>query len=351
LSILTYRLITRSLGTCLTGLTVAVSIGLVILTSRSNIRFRTRPRVRIDFGERHIGESGLTWTDESKGLITGILVSSFAAGAIVFLPIQSKIINPENLTPDLRIGNDRLFSQHEVTSRTPHSFFIMSAIYASVQLLCHSVLSVESQNARSQSGSSQQAASRGKSKRRLIRNGLLHSAVQSLPFFVMGLSIFFLTPASIAYGETFISNDMLLSVMAGIGGAFNAIRRLVAGIVIDRLHFRVCVLIQGLLFSSPARIDPTVSADAPCASTFILVCSVNFVFAECSCSSPTRLRSCYGSALFAQVYGLVFLFKAVAGALIAAVTTAGLAARSGWTGILVLTAVTSGIGGWIDDWQ
>uniref|UniRef100_A0A1I8FA91 MFS domain-containing protein n=1 Tax=Macrostomum lignano TaxID=282301 RepID=A0A1I8FA91_9PLAT len=190
------------LGTCLTGLTVAVSIGLVILTSGANIRFRTRPRVRIlILGERHIGESGLTWTDESKGLITGIL--------------------------------------HEVTSRTPQ--FVLHHVGNStlrVQLLCISVLSVESQKPE---------VSLDQINKRVEGTMLIDGA----------------------YGRRFISNDMLLSVMAGIGGAFNAFGRLVAGIVIDRLHFRL-----------------------------------------------------YGSALFAQVYGLVFLFKAVAGALIAAVTTA-----------------------------
>ncbi|PAA64491.1 hypothetical protein BOX15_Mlig031389g2 [Macrostomum lignano] len=355
-----------SLGTCLTGLTVAVSIGLVILTSGAIFGFGQGLAYAL------ILESVTSWTDDSKGLITGILVSSFAAGAIVFLPIQSKIINPENLTPDLRIGNDRLFSQHEVTSRTPHSFFIMSAIYASVQLLCIGFIRRKPE-ARSQSGSDQQA---GEGTMLIDESGTaqaapkpdspipaleeaqeaaatqwtLQSAVQSLPFFVMGLSIFFLTPASIvlpsldkAFGETFISNDMLLSVMAGIGGAFNAFGRLVAGIVIDRLHFRVCVLIQGLLLAALHALTPLSALTHP-ALYFILVCLVNFVFAGVFVFFPYSVEKLYGSALFAQVYGLVFLFKAVAGALIAAVTTAGLGAL-GWTGILVLTAVTSGIGG------
>uniref|UniRef100_A0A1I8IVV5 MFS domain-containing protein n=1 Tax=Macrostomum lignano TaxID=282301 RepID=A0A1I8IVV5_9PLAT len=134
---------------------------------------------------------------------------------------------------------------------------------------------------------------------------------------------------------------MLLSVMAGIGGAFNAFGRLVAGIVIDRLHFRVCVLIQGLLLAALHALTPLSALTHP-ALYFILVCLVNFVFAGVFVFFPYSVEKLYGSALFAQVYGLVFLFKAVAGALIAAVTTAGLGAL-GWTGILVLTAVTSGI--------
>uniref|UniRef100_A0A1I8J028 MFS domain-containing protein n=1 Tax=Macrostomum lignano TaxID=282301 RepID=A0A1I8J028_9PLAT len=246
----------------------------------------------------------------------------------------------------------------------------MSAIYASVQLLCIGFIRKKPE-ARSQSGSDQQA---GEGTMLIDESGTaqaaqkpdspipaseeaqevaatqwtLQSAVQSLPFFVMGLSIFFLTPASIvlpsldkAYGETFISNDMLLSVMAGIGGAFNAFGRLVAGIVIDRLHFRVCVLIQGLLLAALHALTPLSALTHP-ALYFILVCSVNFVFAGVFVFFPYSVEKLYGSALFAQVYGLVFLFKAVAGALIAAVTTAGLGAL-GWTGILVLTAVTSGI--------
>lgn len=69
---------------------------------------------------------------ERKGLITGIVVGSFAVGAFVFNFIATAIVNPSNIKPydqDVSGGKTEKFFEKSVAENVPKMFLILAAIY------------------------------------------------------------------------------------------------------------------------------------------------------------------------------------------------------------------------------
>lgn len=74
---------------------------------------------------------------ERKGLITGIVVGSFAVGAFCFNFIATAIVNPSNIKPYSRVvsgGKSEKFFQESVAENVPKMFLILASIYT-VQLI------------------------------------------------------------------------------------------------------------------------------------------------------------------------------------------------------------------------
>ncbi|OMJ69769.1 hypothetical protein SteCoe_32417 [Stentor coeruleus] len=69
---------------------------------------------------------------ERKGLVTGIVVGSFAVGAFVFNFIATAIVNPSNIKPYSKTvsgGKTEKFFERSVAENVPEMFLILAAIY------------------------------------------------------------------------------------------------------------------------------------------------------------------------------------------------------------------------------
>ncbi|KAH8741745.1 protein with signal peptide plus 12 transmembrane domain protein [Cryptosporidium ryanae] len=65
---------------------------------------------------------------ESKGTASSIVASGLALSPIIFSPMQTMIANPNNLSPNFKMGNSLYFSQEEVLQRVPKMFIAMGTL-------------------------------------------------------------------------------------------------------------------------------------------------------------------------------------------------------------------------------
>ena len=72
----------------------------------------------------------MRWFPQNKGLVMGIVSSGYGLSALVFDPIQTAYINPDNL----EIGGV-YWENDEVLDRVPTLFLLLGAIYLVMQLV------------------------------------------------------------------------------------------------------------------------------------------------------------------------------------------------------------------------
>ncbi|VDN98645.1 unnamed protein product [Rodentolepis nana] len=73
-----------------------------------------------------------SWFPKQRTLITGMIVGGFGLGALVFTPIQTVYINPNNLM----VNNEtKLFDNSELLDKVPMAFLVLGGSLAALQLI------------------------------------------------------------------------------------------------------------------------------------------------------------------------------------------------------------------------
>ncbi|KAA3670979.1 uncharacterized protein DEA37_0012364 [Paragonimus westermani] len=72
------------------------------------------------------------WFPSRTGLVTGIVVAGFGLGPLVFTPIQTELINPDNLQVDNRT---RQMTDNVVLDRVPNTFLLLGALLFALQFI------------------------------------------------------------------------------------------------------------------------------------------------------------------------------------------------------------------------
>ncbi|EAK87681.1 protein with signal peptide plus 12 transmembrane domain domain protein, possible tranporter [Cryptosporidium parvum Iowa II] len=67
------------------------------------------------------------------GLASSVVISGLALSPILFSPLQTWIVNPNNKMPELKVGNELYFSDEEILMRVPKMFIAMGLF---ITLLC-----------------------------------------------------------------------------------------------------------------------------------------------------------------------------------------------------------------------
>jgi len=73
----------------------------------------------------------MRWFPKIKGLVNGIIVGGFGAGAFIFNQVQTAYLNPDNISP----GEDGYFTNPAVLERVPSVFLLLGSIYSIMQLI------------------------------------------------------------------------------------------------------------------------------------------------------------------------------------------------------------------------
>ena len=87
----------------------------------------------LGIGIAYIGPiaSAIRWMPRWKGVTTGIVLSGFGLGALIFDPIQTTFINPHNRS----IHEDGFFHDKDLLDRVPTIFLILGTIYLVLQVV------------------------------------------------------------------------------------------------------------------------------------------------------------------------------------------------------------------------
>ncbi|KAF8822413.1 transporter, major facilitator family protein [Cardiosporidium cionae] len=78
------------------------------------------------------------WWPNKRGLVTGIVLAGTSMSALVFGPLQSLLVNPENKLPTScpysEFPKELYFQDHEILERVPWIFFILGIIFFVISL-------------------------------------------------------------------------------------------------------------------------------------------------------------------------------------------------------------------------
>lgn len=69
------------------------------------------------------------WFPERKGLMSGLITGSFAAGSFIFIQVATFIVNPENKDTSIEISSILSYFDESVASRVPMMLRILCFIW------------------------------------------------------------------------------------------------------------------------------------------------------------------------------------------------------------------------------
>ncbi|VDQ03064.1 unnamed protein product [Trichobilharzia regenti] len=174
------------------------------------------------------------WFPEHHGLVVGLIVGGFGLGAVVFTPIQTALINPNNLP----VNNiTRQFTNPEVLDRVPVAFLILGGIVSAIHVVGFCLLRAKPIQSVSLEVN-------------VPPKQLLRHIDFYLLWFVMFCDIIPITIITSVYklfGQQLINDDQFLSIVATLSSVFNAGGRVAWGGTVDRLSFKAS---KDVIFSS-----------------------------------------------------------------------------------------------------
>ena len=121
-----------SLGTALTYFTVSLPFWTVLLTYGILYGFAK--------GILYTGSVAcvMRWSRKWKGMSSGLIMSGYGLGSLLFIPIQTAYINHENAEPNEALfaekPDEKYYAQDALLQRVPIAFLGLGAIYAVIQI-------------------------------------------------------------------------------------------------------------------------------------------------------------------------------------------------------------------------
>ncbi|XP_076447514.1 apicoplast pyruvate carrier 1-like [Babylonia areolata] len=237
------------------------------------------------------------WVPQRRGLIVGVVLMGYGVGGVVWNQVTTLFINPHNLEPDLTVGEDVYYSQAEVLDKVPCCFLLLGVVCGSVQflgtlLLClpplppptqmeykeasaeekRRLLDSDDDNAPSLTinsdtkksavfGGARDGGGQSSEARRVTQAGEVHyhprQVLTSRVFWTLWcmctvscVGYCFIVSLFKAYGETFISDDHFLALVASISSVCNAVGRPLWGLLSDRIGLRMVSLVAQCLLTA-----------------------------------------------------------------------------------------------------
>ncbi|BHF74361.1 hypothetical protein SprV_0501744700 [Sparganum proliferum] len=301
-----------------------------------------------------------SWFPAHRATVVGIIASGFGLGALVFTPIQTRIINPNDIQPT----NGKY--PKEVEERIPRAFLILGGIVLGLEILGTLLMrscpgSTTQGKLKAESSNNSNVEEKGdleehqsleddsKSETPVVqqRNFSIKEAVKCVDFYILFGVVFcdvipvtLLTSTFKVYGIDSHLKDKYLSDIATTCSAFNCVGRIIWGLLVDHFSYKcplLWLLLQwGILFvtfpyvaAGPA--GPYLYAIWIFAIFFTL--SGHFVIIPAAC---TRI---FGPQNMATIYGLVYAATAP-GALLAAAVISQFDVKGAWIAVYTACAVS-----------
>ncbi|CAH8669669.1 unnamed protein product [Schistosoma rodhaini] len=243
------------------------------------------------------------WFPKRRFLIVGLVVGGFGLGALVFTPLQTALINPNNTPVN---PTTKLFDDPELLDRIPRAFLILGGVLISGQIVGFLLMSEKKLKDKPDSlkVNTNQVNIPPKQLFRKIDFYLLW-----IIMFLIIIPITIITSAYKLFGQEYISDDKYLSIVASITALFNAGGRIMWGAIVDRISFKIPLCIVLILWAIILFTFPHIggipmpglkAAYAIWVWVLFLILSGVFVI------MPGGTGNIFGPTYFAINYGIVF---------------------------------------------
>ncbi|VDK22493.1 unnamed protein product [Taenia asiatica] len=215
-----------------------------------------------------------SWFPEHRATVVGIISSGFGLGALVFTPIQTTIINPNNL-PVNGTSEDE------------------------------AAISLTSNNAN---------AEVKKKVHKAPKSYTVSEAIKSVDFYLLWFIAFcdiipvvLLTSTFKVYGIRSAFDDQFLSAIATTSAAFNCIGRVFWGHMVDRFSSKCPLMCFLVMWGSLFVTFPYVAAGAAGKALYVIwVFGLFFALSAHFVVIPATCTRVFGPANMATIYGLIY---------------------------------------------
>uniref|UniRef100_A0A5K4F202 MFS domain-containing protein n=1 Tax=Schistosoma mansoni TaxID=6183 RepID=A0A5K4F202_SCHMA len=194
-----------------------------------------------------------TWFPEHRGLVVGLVVSGYGMGSLVFSPIQTFLINPNNVP----VNNvTRQFDDPEILNRLPHVFLVIGVILSVTQIIGLILLRSKPKwnceddkiEILDDSGSSDCEIMDDEVKFSNCSNAVditPSRLFRHIDFYLLWLielcnsiPLTLLTSSYKLFGQSFISDDKYLTIIVTMTAVFNASGRILWGTIVDQFSYK-----------------------------------------------------------------------------------------------------------------
>lgn len=317
----------------------------------------------------------MRWYPKSKGLVNGVIVGGFGAGAFLFNQVQTAYLNPDNLSLDA----SGYFTNPEVLDRVPSVFLLLGSIYTMMQLVAVLLINPPSDDdvastvpivssavddeeiiyqdesfdehsplsSLPESGISMQEMQISQEVSDNVRPG---EVVKTYEFWILWFTFVVNTQAVgyintmyKAFGQTFIDDDHFLAVTGAFAALFNSSGRVFWGHLSDVFGYKLCMLMVTVLISFLfGTLYFTIYGTKVLYAVWIWF--IFFSFCGNFVLLPTASAVCFGTKYSSKNYGLIMTGSAAAAPIIA-ILTQGLSPIIGYLGMFIIISCFSAVGG------
>ncbi|CAH8610647.1 unnamed protein product [Heterobilharzia americana] len=271
----------------------------------------------LGFGYSVVMAVAAKWFPKRRFLVVGLVVGGYGLGALVFTPIQTALINPNNVAVN---KDTKLFEDPDVLDRIPRAFLILGGIIFGGQVIGFLLMSEKKQKDKPDSSNANNNQINVPPKK----------IFRKIDFYLLWMLMFLaiipvtvITSAYKLYGQTHINDDQYLSTVASVSAIFNAGGRIMWGAIVDRISFKlplciVLILWAVILFTFPhIGLAPPVALKALYA---IWVWALFLVLSGMFVIMPGGSGNIFGPKYFPTNYGIIFTGFTVGSILCAIVT-------------------------------
>lgn len=304
-------------GVLLTYFTIQKSFTLVMLT------YSFLKGGGLGFGYSVVIAVAASWFPARRGLVVGMIVGGFGLGALIFTPIQTAFINPQNVKVD---NVTRLFTDPDLLDRVPKVFLMLGGILLGLQIIGLFLLRPKPEtkdNAPDEGKAAEKDSKVSPEGDKIVtrshsreENLTPREVIRRIDFYLLWVIMFcniipitIITSVYKDFGNTFISDDLFLSTVATISSLFNSGGRIVWGSIVDRLSFKIPLGGMLLMWSAILLTFPhlTILSGVALKVAYALwVCLLFFSLSGVFAIMPAATGNLFGPVNLAVNYGLIF---------------------------------------------
>ncbi|KAA3680343.1 uncharacterized protein DEA37_0009499, partial [Paragonimus westermani] len=355
----------ESLGVIISCFTIQSSFVGVLIT------YSLMKGAGISFGYSVVIAVAGAWFPARRGLVVGLVVGGFGLGPLIFAPIQKAFVNPENVKVN---EETKQFTDDKLLDRVPYIFLLLGSLLLSIQFIGFALLREKTETAVCSSYSVVPNLERTNDNATEKKIGepatgpSPSSASSSVPFqpappptsvsvpssapqvvsdeenippkevlrcpnfyllwIVMFCNIIPTTTLTSAYkyfGQKLIQDDQFLTAVAATSSVFNAGGRVVWGLIIDKLSFKMPLCILLILWASFLVTFPHIGLTEGILLQglyFFWVCAMFFLLSGIFTIMPAATSTLFGPVNLAVNYGMLFTAFALGSLACAGVSSA-----------------------------
>ncbi|BHF76182.1 hypothetical protein SprV_0501928000 [Sparganum proliferum] len=290
-----------------------------------------------------------SWFPKYRATIVGLIAAGFGCGALLFTPIQTKIINPNGL---------KNLTDPTIKAKVPNAFLILGGLMLGLQvvgfIICRERKAADKTppndfNASEKSAQIKEDSSYAKHEimesttmevsekdaesemnvnvKPVQKSYTLKEALRTIDFYLLWFIFFcnvipttLLSSTYKVYGAEKNLDDQYLSIIATLSSAFNALGRVLWGFIVDKFSFKCPLGFLTVLWALFFATFPAIGSSSVLKYIYpIWVFALFFLLAGHFVILPGACGRIFGPGNMATLYGLIFFATAPSSLLLSAI--------------------------------